>query len=90
VVFQMKAHATVTATDVKEWADAAHAHARDALGLQDGKYYVMLYLTAHFNKRWRAAVPRGTIVIDGAALERVLKPFGAMPFLTALKGRDQR
>jgi hypothetical protein len=90
VVFQMKACATVTATDVKNWADAAHAHARDALGLHKKKYYVTLYLTAHFDESWRAAVPRGTIVIDGAALARVLEPFGAMPFLTALKGKYQK
>jgi hypothetical protein len=89
VVFQMKACATVTATDVKNWADAAHAHARKIFGLHKKKYYVMLYLTAHFDESWRVAVPKGTVVIDAAALERVLEPFGATPFLTALKGRDQ-
>jgi hypothetical protein len=90
VVFQMKACATVTATDVKNWADAAHEHARNELGLHKKKYYVMLYLTAHFDESWMVAVPKGTIVIDRAALERVLQPFGATPFLTPLKGRDEK
>ena len=73
------------------WCKKAHAHATAGSGpkkaaplrLTGGRYYVVAY-TSHAPPPL-TTLPRGTVVVGLAALEKLLHPLGALPLLQQLQ-----
>ena len=81
----------VTSGTLVGWCNKAHTHATTGSGpkkaaplqLTGGRYYVVAY-TPHALPPL-ATLPRGTVVVGLAALEKLLHPLGALPLLQQLQ-----
>ncbi|CUG88617.1 Hypothetical protein, putative, partial [Bodo saltans] len=86
VVMRMKTRKRLSAGDMRLWALSAHRHAKEQLKLNDGEYYVALYVSKSLSRvrGWESCMPKGTIVIERTSLKGLLIPFGIAPLLSTM------